>query len=374
MKQTTYSAPLRVLFNSLAIAGLVSLAACGGGGGGSEGSASGGAGGGSTTPPVTNPETQPGTGSGGAGGVTEPVPETLPATTVGSVAAPSYGAASEDQLAFNLLNDERARCGFGKLAQNVQLDVAAKGHADYLIINGKGGHFQSASDPGYTGNSALDRASAAGYTAQGITDENADWFGSSNPSGFGVWSIRSLLAAPYHLAGMVAGYREIGISIRTSNDLGTTMTWGSRVHQQYNLAYKAADGRQEPASNDVLTYPCEGSTGVNYRVTNESPNPVPGRDLLASPIGPGILVAVRTGQTLTVSSATMVTVSGNTPVTLRTTMTKANDPNNTLSDNQALIIPDAALTPSTDYKVTVVGKNGTADFTRTFTFSAGTGG
>lgn len=124
----------------------------------------------------------------------------------------------------------------------------------------------------------------------------------------------------------------------------------------------------------MLTYPCEGSVGVNYRVTNESPNPVPGRDLLASPIGPGILVAVRTGQVLTVTSATMVTVSGNTPVTLRATMTKANDPNNALSDNQALIIPDAALTPSTDYKVTIVGKNGAADFTRTFTFSAGTGG
>lgn len=372
MKQNTYSAPIRVLLNSLAIAGLVSLVACGGGGGGSEGSAGGGTGGGSTTPPVTNPDTQPGTG--GAGGATDPVPETLPATTVGSVAAPTYSAASEDQLAFNLLNDERARCGFGKVAQNTQLDVAAKGHTDYLISNNMIGHFQNASDPGYTGNSALQRAAAAGYTAQGITDENTDQFGTSSLAGTGVWSIRGLLAAPYHLVGMTSGYREIGISIRSSDDLGTTGTFGARTHQQYNLAYKAADGRQEPASNDVLTYPCEGSVGVNYRVTNESPNPVPGRDLLASPIGPGILVAVRTGQVLTVTSATMVTVSGNTPVTLRATMTKANDPNNALSDNQALIIPDAALTPSTDYKVTIVGKNGAADFTRTFTFSAGTGG
>lgn len=359
MKRISIPPSARVLLNALAVAGLASLAACGGGGNGGSTDAPA-----AVNPPVVQPAPEP---------APEPAaPVVEAATTVGSVPTPTY--ASEDSLAFNLLNAERSKCGFGMVAQNVQLDVAAKGHADYLITNNKGGHFQNASDAGYTGNSALDRASAAGYTAQGITDENADWFGSSNPAGFGVWSIRGLLAAPYRLAGMVAGYREIGISIRTSTDLGTTMMWGSRVHQQYNLAFKAADGRQEPASNEVLTYPCEGSTGVNYRVTNESPNPVPGRDLLASPIGPGILVAVRTGQTLTVSSATMATVSGNTPVTLRTTMTKANDPNNTLSENQALIIPDAALTPSTDYRVTIAGKNGTTDFTKTFTFSAGTGG
>ena len=359
MKQNTYfaSVPLRTLLGSLAVAGLASLAACGGGGGGggsSEGAPA------ASVPPVVQPAPEP----------AAPVVEA--ATTVGSVSAPSY--ASEDALAFNLLNAERSKCGFGMVAQNTQLDVAAKGHSDYLISNNMLGHFQNASDPGYTGNTAMQRAAAAGYTAQGITDENTDQFGTSTLAGTGVWSIRGLLAAPYHLAGMVAGYREIGISIRSSDDLGTTGTFGPRTHQQYNLAYTSATGRQEPASNEVLTYPCEGSTGVNYRVTNESPNPVPGRDLLASPIGPGILVAVRTGQVLTVTSATMVTVSGNTPVTLRATMTKANDPNSVLADHEALIIPDAALTPSTDYRVTIGGKNGTADFTKTFTFTAGTGG
>ena len=60
-------------------------------------------------------------GGGGGGGdvsvpVPAPVPAAAPATLVTTVAAPTYAAAGEELSAYNTLNAERERCGFGKLA------------------------------------------------------------------------------------------------------------------------------------------------------------------------------------------------------------------------------------------------------------------
>ena len=95
------------VFSSVAL--LTALAACGGGGGGSSGSSSS-SGSDASTPP-----------SGQSGS--------------GSVVLGSYAAGSEESKVFNLLNTERGNCGFGKFVQNGQLDVAAKAHADYQIMN-----------------------------------------------------------------------------------------------------------------------------------------------------------------------------------------------------------------------------------------------
>ena len=160
----------------------------------------------------------------------------------------------------------------------------------------------------------------------GVGDEISGLYYSGSTAGTGVFAVRALLALPYHEAGMLAGFRDVGIAIRGSDELGTTGTFGTRTVQQFNLGFTRDAGRQEPASDQVLTYPCEGTSGVFFEVTNETPNPVPGRDLRASPLGPGLLVAVRTGQTLAISSATMQTLSGNFPVALRPTMTRATIP------------------------------------------------
>ncbi|MCR6481022.1 CAP domain-containing protein [Variovorax sp. ZS18.2.2] len=337
----------------------IAVTACGGGGGG------GGAGGMPVLPlpvtPVATPTPTPDT------------PSSTPSTIVASVPAATYSAGSEEDAAFKLLNAERARCGFGKLAQNGGLDAAAKGHADWLINNNYVGHNQVAGTPGFTGVTPADRAAAAGYKAASVTEEQTLMSGSASLAGRGVFSVRSLLSAPYHLLGMAGGYRDVGISIRGSDDLGTTATQGARTVEQFELGFTEIAGAQEPSGDQVLTYPCAGTSGTFFELVNETPSPVPGRDLMASPLGHPILVAVRSGSALAVTSASLVTASGNTPVTLRATVTKANDVNARLAGHQALLIPDAALTPNTEYTVKITGKNGAQEFSKTFNFTTGEG-
>jgi uncharacterized protein YkwD len=351
------SAPAYVFRHSLAAITCALVAACGGGGGG---------GGGVGVLPTGSPApAQPPPSATADGGQSS--------TLVASVPPDTYGASSEGHQAFALLNAERQRCGFGLLAQNAQLDAAAKAHADWQILNNQLSHQETPGTPGFTGATPAERVTAAGYTFGGVGDEISALYYSGSIAGTGVFGVRALLALPYHQVGMLGGYRDIGIALRGSDELGTTATFGPRTVQQFNLGFTRDAGRQEPASDQVLTYPCEGTSGIFFEITNETPNPVPGRDLRASPLGPGLLVAVRTGQTLAISSATMQTLSGNNPVALRPTMTRDNDPNRVLAANQALIIPDASLTPNTAYAARVAGTNDGVSFVKSFSFSTGAG-
>lgn len=121
------------LVSSVAAAAI--LAACGGGG---------------TDPaaPVTPP----------------PVSNVQPSTIVTSVPTATYAAGSEELAAFNLLNAERQRCGFGLLAQNTKLDQSSRAHASWLIANNFDGHIEDSNVPNFfTGVTPDDRANAAGY-------------------------------------------------------------------------------------------------------------------------------------------------------------------------------------------------------------------
>ncbi|WP_232062217.1 CAP domain-containing protein [Variovorax sp. PBS-H4] len=313
------------------------------------------------SPPVSPPAT------------TAPSDGVQSATLVTAVGPDTYGAGSEGQQALQLLNAERGRCGFGLLAQNARLDTAAQAHADWQILNNQLSHTEASGTPGFTGVTPLDRVVAAGYVPGGVGEEISTLFYSGSIAGTGVFGVRALLALPYHQLGMLSGYRDVGIALRGSDQLGTTANRGPRTVQQFNLGFTRSAGRQEPAGDEVLTYPCEGTTGVFYEITNETPNPVPGRDLRASPLGPGVVVAVRSGQTLAISSARMTTLSGRTPVALRPALTRDSDPNAVLASHQAVLIPDASLMPNTSYTVNVAGTNDGAAFEKTFNFTTGAG-
>ncbi|MEO6276146.1 MAG: hypothetical protein ABIP34_23400 [Rhodoferax sp.] len=342
----------------LSAGALALLSACGGGGGGGAGVDVNGA---ATVVEVT----------------TTPV---TPVVVVPVLVASSYGAGSEELSAFNLLNYERDRCGFGLWAQNTQLDAAAKSHADYQILNSVVSHTETLAAPGFTGRQPIDRIIARSYTATstatgGVTDEIVAYNGTDSKTGLGANGIRGLLNAPYHLRGLMGTYRDVGLSVRSSADLATSTP---SVYLQIDAAYKTAAGPQVAGSTDINTYPCEGSTGINNKLSNESPNPVPGRDLATSPLGSVVYVAVKEGNTLTISSVRMSQVSNGQAVTLRTPITSTNDPYRGCSEgcfkpNQAYVAADAPLQINTAYQVSVSGGNNTATFTRTFTFTTGSG-
>lgn len=301
----------------------------------------------------------------------------LPAAS-GQTATP-VTPGSEELAAYALLNAERNRCGFGLLADSAPLGAAAKAHADYMIINSLNSHLENAtlSPDGFTGTDPAARVKAQGYTdLGGVTDEFA-FFTSSNPIqsklGIGELGIRALLNAPYHLNGLMTGYRDVGIAVRSNDDTGR----GERgVFVQINAAYKASVGPQLLGSSDVKTYPCDGATGINRQLTNETPNPVPGRDLSISPLGSTVYIAVREGNRLGIASAAMTHATTGQAVTLRAPVTAANDPfgpcaTGCFGPHQAYVVPDAPLQANTGYTVMISGTNNGTAFSRTFTFTTG---
>ena len=313
---------------------------------------------------------------GGSDSAAQPAASTPVAAPPDVVSA--YPVGSEELAVYTLLNAERNRCGFGLLAANTQIDAAAKAHADYQLINSRNSHLEDPSvTEGFTGTDPETRIRAQGYTSVGgVTDEYA-FFTSSSPirsaRGLGELAIRSLLNAPYHLNGLMTGFRDVGIAVRSTADIGKGAN-GAFV--QINAAYKASAGLQLLAAADVKTYPCDGATGISRLLSNESPNPVPGRDLNANPLGSAVYIAVREGNRLAITTASITEGATGQNVILRVPVTSSNDPYGPCSTgcfkaNQAYIVADAPLRPDNAYIVRITGTNNGAAFNRTFTFVTG---
>ena len=335
----------------LSCVAFASLTACGGGGGGGV----------STTAAVSIPKIPQ-----------IPLPATK-ANLVTSVPTASYAPGQEEGSAFFTLNSERQRCGFGLLAQNTFLDTSARNHADWSITNKMSGHFENAGTPLYTGVAPQDRMVAAGYGAGAVieTTETISERGSLK-TGVGALSVRLLLNAPYHLLGMIRGFTDVGVSVRDNSDLG--LTGFSRTITNINYGTKL---RQSPASGSLRTYPCEGSTEISRQLFNETPNPVPGRDLASAPLGSSVAIVIDVGHRLVISSTSMVNVLTGTSVTLRSPVGADNDPNSTpsahyLEANEAYVTADQPLEKATLYRMTFSGSdNGVAFPSKTFTFTTG---
>lgn len=311
---------------------------------------------------------------------------------VTSVPAPYY--ASQEKIdVLNKLNDDRARCGFGKLAQNAKLDVAAQGHADYLALNNANTHYQTAGNPGFTGIAPGDRISAAGYVwsytgeAIGTTYYGSAFDGKPPSGGIPQYSVtplsvtntlRLLYSTVYHLSSLMAGNRDVGVGVSTvdtSNPDGTTTIKRLVI----NTGVDTGSVRQAIAADGLISFPCDGTTGTNPYFGTELPDPFPtGPDRTMNPYGQPVYLTSGPGTTLTVTSARITLQGGvDVPVAL---LTKANDPNHILNNNQVFIVPTQALAENSSYQVTASGtssgkstaQNLNGEFTISFTFSTST--
>lgn len=330
---STSSGPLLAVLSML-------IAGCGGGGGGV--SVSGGTDNNTANLPVTDSATSP---------------------IINAALSSSY--IDEDLKAFNLLNAERDRCGFGKLAQSAKLDVMASGHANWIALNNGWGHFQIAGTTAFTGVTVQDRATNAGYVPNARISEGMGGFIVVADDSRGV---RGLLNAPYHQIDMLRGYRDLGVGIRPPPNVPGTPS----RYILLNYGTLPPDTDQAPIASTVRTYPCGGSTGVERIMSGESPNPVPNRSLGIEPLGTSIAVVGDLGKQLTVTSATM-TGPGGVAVTLRAPSNSLTDPNQGyLRVNEAYVLANAPLSPNTTYQVFLTGTNGTSPFSRSFSFSTTT--
>lgn len=294
------------------------------------------------------------------------------ATVVTTAVAATYLAGSEEANAFTLLNAERSRCGFGLLAQSAPLDQAATAHANYLTANDLNyGHFEAAGLPFFTGTQEADRAKAAGYTSP----VGADLATNSGPAGAvgqlrTTKQMRGLLGAPYHLLSLLDSYADVGIGYSQAQTPVGTATLEKNA---LNITMGRRAKMNDLAADQVATYPCAGSTGVNSGLADETPSSIPVNlpqdyKLFGAPIA----VKVRTGKVLNLKSAT-ITPSAGGPAIQAQIVSQANDPQKgalTRADS-AYILPLAPLQAGGSYMVTVSGTNDGAVFTKSFSFSTG---
>lgn len=326
-----------------------------------------GGGGGSSSPPTSG-------STGQSSVVTSPSAgtNTVSIVTTAATAPSSYNA--EELATFNRFNLARSTCGFGYLAHNDALASSSSNHIGWMVKNNTVSHSEISGTPGFTGSTSSARMTAAGYLDQLQSGEVLTGGTNVPKTGFGLLGARALLGAPYHLQGLMQGNRQIGIALRSGGTTGSgadiisagalNVTW-----LVSNMAASTTMRPQAQQSADVLTYPCQGVTDTVTKIENESPNPIPSRDLAANPIGHPIFVQTLSGQPLVIMSASVTGPSGT--VQLLPTMTSANDPNSNLQSNQAFLIPNLPLSASPQYTVQISGTNGGSGFSKSFTFTTG---
>ena len=177
---------------------------------------------------------------------------------------------------------------------------------------------------------------------------------------------RGLLGTPYHAVGMVGPFKEMGVSLQNDVDAGATNVGRQLV---IDMGYTVAAGPQQPGGEDVLTYPCAGTTGTEWELTQESPPPRP--NLSTNPAGQPVVFIVRPGQTVSISSIAMTVAGTGAAVPLDTPVTSLNDVNGELQSNQAFVLPTSPLTPNTMYHVVASGLNNGSPWNKDFTFTTG---
>ncbi|MFW2178153.1 MULTISPECIES: CAP domain-containing protein [unclassified Moraxella] len=328
------------------------------------------------------------TACGGGGGGSSSTPTPTPTPTPTSQPATTTQTTAEMQTASNamvdLLNQQRSQCGFGSLKANAELGKSAMNHANYMaevsrqnktmFIN----HEESVktglvatgtTNPYFSGVLNTDRINTTGVklqlaqpvnyqkmilsenmgVAQAITASDTKLNASTQAQA----QLRKLLAAPYHMRGLVIPYlTEVGGAYQEAK--WTSSSW------YYTTSFielmSASPSSYELASIDkVLTYPCDGVTGTAYSINHEEPNPLPNRDLKAFPIGQPTYVIAPADKTIVSAEASYQATNSNLPLTKVHTLLTANDPHpnidSRLKPYEAIFIPDVALAPSTAYKV-----------------------
>lgn len=288
-----------------------------------------------------------------------------------TVATPTYSTGSVELSAFNTVNLARSIYGVGLLAQNTQLDIAAKNHASYLAAlqmaaqNAVISHTEDPEKPLFTGVNPADRIKAALYAALTYSEVidpviQVDG-GSSLP---GVVAVNILLSAPYHRFGLFVNMRDIGFGDAEARFASQGYTEHFVVG---DLATSTAAQAQLPATDWIGLWPADQSAAVMYSFAGEIPNPIP--SLNGACAGYPVSLQIRSDRILVTSSFTLVESATGTAVGVQLS-TKATDANPAYaSDNSAYIIPLKPLKLATQYKAHFTGTSTGVAIDKVWTFT-----
>lgn len=313
-----------------AVAAAILVAACGGGGGGGN------------------------SGSNSSGATTAPA-----SPSTGNVSTPQYAADSIQLAAFNVLNQQRQQCGFPSLVENTIHDQAAQAHADYMRQNGGAvTDTETSGNAGFTGVSYSDRAVHFGYP-QGVPNggvsgafyTNANW---SNTQ-YGQQLVYGWLSGVYHVGVAFAPLTTIGVGISQ-----TTFNGFPEIFAALSLA-----NLQPMPGNSPLTFPCQGTSGVAYKGTAETPTPPNTSGSWGTPI----VVVGNPTDSIVLQTGTITDTSGN--VVALQLLNSSTDPNKDTPAYESVAYPATALTPNAQYSVSLTGTVNGKAFSRSFTFTTG---
>ena len=206
----------------------------------------------------------------------------------------SAGVAQNTQTAvqadmLQALNDHRFAVGAPTIGADARVNSAAQNHANYSSANNYMGHYETSGLPYYTGYSARDRLTAAGWSTAFVSEVATG--GSS-----GVAGVDQLWDAPYHRLGMMHPN-----SVSTGWGYSTV---GSRPATVGDFVY---DFSQRPVS--YVRSPAAGQTGIPTGWSGqESPDPLPAGT--SGPVGYPIMVVYSAAQSVTMRAAEVVAPDG----------------------------------------------------------------
>lgn len=244
----------RAAVTAASIVFIALLAACGGGSSDSQSS------GGGNTPGAETPST--------------------PGQVVSGGTVVTYAAGSVPALALETVNAMIGHCGYPRLSSVRDLTKAAQAHVDYIALNGyQGGHEEIPGRPGFTGVTFSDRIVAAGGTSERAYNA------SEGVGGFGGLDTRyttGLVSAPYHQASLLSQWTEIGIGNAPDPD-SASLPAGAMSN---TVVFNYGGSRLNTVlTNEVRTFPCDGSTKISSSGGPEVPDPAPE---LGGRFGPGL--------------------------------------------------------------------------------------
>lgn len=142
--------------------------------------------------------------------------------------------------------------------------------------------------------------------------------------------------------------------------------------QALNITMGRVEGVNDLDASKAYSYPCEGSTGVNAGLADETPSPIPSANLVQDfrLYGGPIAVKVRTGRVLVVTSATITPTAGGAAVAVQIVSQANNTPRpDLMRANDAYLLPLSVLQPGTSYTVQLAGTSDGQPFSKSFSFT-----
>lgn len=274
-----------------------------------------------------------------------------PPTTAEANAPPATGNTASDGL--NRTNYRRQQMGLSTLNRNSLIDTAAQGHSDYQRINDVITHEQTPGAPGFTGETLLERLTAAGYRfTQGSYAYGEVIAATGDRSGIN--AAEDLITAIYH--------RFVMFEPRFT-EVGAGAAAVANGYNYFTLNFAANGLGPGLGRGQFAVYPIAGQENIVpvFYSDYETPDPVGDRNAVGYPVS----IHADINATVTVTSFTIRPRGGGALATKL--LSRATDSFTPAS--VAAIVPLDVLAARTTYEVEFAGTIDGVAASRTWTFT-----